>query len=385
MRLRRNGSIVWLGALFFSPQLRPSRGPVACLATSMLRSIGLVVALCLSTAACDSEVARVPDAPDDVLSAEPEARVGDCVRTADGVPIAILSGADPFSLATDGASLFYMSDGRIFSIALAGGAAKPLIPNGFVGGDVKYADGFVYWLHDDTVYRVTSSGGEPEPLVELGAAAEWDIAGDAILSTAARSAEPSPLFRSSLTTGETTEILPLDESNPIRRLRVVGNRVLVGSDSRLLSISVFGGDEQLLADTTMSGVDPPLASGDSIYFGAHDKADHFVARASSSDSGEPQRLATGFAVSMVADDEALFVSSIPVPQPGAGETSGELVRVPLDGGAPQRLSAMPTWASSGFAILSAGLVVDDANVYFIEGCTEGKPNEFRLVAVSKQP
>ena len=227
----------------------------------MLRRACLVVAICLLSAACDSDVVPVPDDWDEPAPAGPEARVDDCVRAGGGVPIARVRGGDPLSLASDGASLFYMSDGRVLALPLAAGAARPLTAKRLGGRDVQYASGFVYWAHDDTVYRVASSGGEPEALVELASGAKWVVAGDAILSGGLPS-DPSPLFRSSLTTGETTEILPPHEGQPIRSLRVAGDRVLVESGQRLLSMSVFGGDERLVDDDAPSAWDPPIDESD---------------------------------------------------------------------------------------------------------------------------
>jgi hypothetical protein len=90
----------------------------------MLRRACLVVAICLLSAACDSDVVPVPDDWDEPAPAGPEARVDDCVRAGGGVPIARVRGGDPLSLASDGASLFHVD--AAFSSALEAGAARTL-------------------------------------------------------------------------------------------------------------------------------------------------------------------------------------------------------------------------------------------------------------------
>ena len=349
----------------------------------MLRSSRYVVALLLMTA-CDSEVLLESESDEPVV--QPEARVDDCERVGDGVALARLSGSgDPGSLATDGESLFFLSEGQLFSLPLTEGDAEPLTDEGASGSDVKYSDGFVYWLNGDTVYRVATSGGEPEALIELAVGAAWAVAGDAILSTNGSTEPPSIVFRSSLTTGEISEMVTAEEGDVIRRLHVEGDRVLVASDHKLLRLSVFGGDEQLLAEGTLSSWEGPAVFDEQVYFGAHDKADFYLARVPQDGSETFERVVSGYVVSTAFDDEAVYVYAIPSPLTGSEPTTAELLRVPLDGGPSQRLSALPSEASVGFVIRSAGLVVDEDFAYFIDECTDTKGAEFRVVAIAKQP
>ena len=333
--------------------------------------------------ACDSEV--LLESESDEPGVQPEARVDDCERVGDGVALARLERGDPRSLATDGESLFFLSEGQLLSLPLAGGAAEPLTNGAAVGRDVKYSDGFVYWLDDNTVHRVATSGGEPEALGELAVGAAWAVAGDAILSTNGSTEPPTIVFRSSLTTGEISEIATAEEGDAIRRLHVEGDRVLVASDRKLLSLSVFGGDEQFLAEGTLADWDGPAVFDEQVYFGAHEKSDYYLARVPQDGSGPFEPVVSGFVVSTAFDDEAVYVYAIPNALTGSGPTAAELLRVPLDGGPSQRLSALPSEGSGGFVIRSAGLVVDEDFAYFIDECADTDATEFRVVAIAKQP
>src|SRR5262249_50231855 len=176
----------------------------------MLRqlSAGAGLALC---AGCGAR-----DALDSTFECKPLeiTHVQECARLdPDALPIARLAsapGSDPFEgvdgfhLASDGESLYFASEGRIFRVSVRGGAPEPLTPPDSGGSHLQFADGFVYWRGHAAVMRVSAHGGAVESLVELPKGTQWAVAPDAILSWTFPG--PSPLYRTSFSTGETTEV-----------------------------------------------------------------------------------------------------------------------------------------------------------------------------------
>lgn len=319
---------------------------------------------------------------------EPEPRVEDCARAStDAVPIAELRG-DGFHLAADEAYLYYASEQAIFRLAMSGGEPEPLTPPGAGGAQVKYAEGYVYWLDGDLVRRVRATGGEVEDLVKLPPQATWAVAEDAILSAGSYTA-PSPVYRTSLGTGETSELLPEDPEQPIWDLGVAGDRVFVERSDSLISVPLDGGEAQLVYDGGTGGGQPPIAHDGQVYFtGSFTDGGAFgvgILRVDIDPPHAAEVFLRGYGVAFAADDRALYAHVIPTPGSSDEPTTGTLVRAPFAGGVPTELTRTSGKGHLGYEISSNGLAVSGCYVYFVDRCTELPGNEFRIVAVPKTP
>lgn len=359
-----------------------------------LAPLFLIVAGC--GARTDLDLASSEDSPEyePVCSEQqPAARVPDCARaTPSAVPLARLArdpgsdsfdGVDSFHLATDGEAIFYVSEGRVFRTPMADGITEALTPPGSADGWVRYADGFVYWEDDDVVQRVPARGGLVEPLVEVPPTAIWAVAGDAILSTGAAN-QPSPLYRTSLTTGETTEIIAEDPDQPIRSMRVDGDRVLVMYSDSLVTVPVTGGDVEVLASMSMSGGEPPIANEAYVYFGAMTFPTHGLYRILRDKPSAPELFLPGFPVSVALAGDDVFANVVPNLEDGEEETIGELMRAPVRGGDPEHITFTDARRTPSFiANSTAGLLVAECTLYVIEECTDEPINEYRLVALRR--
>ncbi|UQA56961.1 hypothetical protein [Polyangium aurulentum] len=317
------------------------------------------------------------------IEQQPATPVPDCTRaTPSAIPIArLFDGTDAFHLATDGESLYYVSEGRVFRMSMTDRVPEALTPQGTFGVQVTYADGFVYWQNLDGVHRVPAEGGLVEPLVELPFSATWAVAGDAILSSGP-SGHPSPLYRTSLTTDETTEIIAEDPVQFISRMHVDGDRVLVRYSNRLVAVPATGGDVEVLASMFMVGAEPPRVDETHIYFGARPGSTAGLHRIPRDGSSAPELFLRGTPIAVAFAGDSIFANVVPNLENGEEETIGELVRAPLDGGAPEHITFTDARGKPySISLGTGGLVVSDCTLYFIERCSD--ETELRLVALPR--
>jgi hypothetical protein len=348
------------------------------------------VALC---GGCHADVDLAPDVDTEAEDEEAIAcvadltpRVEDCVHEApDAVPLATLFGSH---LATDDEFLYYASENQVFRLSMFGGAPEALTPPGSASGAIQYGgDGFLYYKHENVVQRVPKAGGDPELLVELAPNATWIVADQAILSSGTY-LDSSPLYRTSLITGQTTELLPIDPEQSILDIGVEADRVLVALSHSLVAVPLARGEPRLLATGTLFGA-PPLAHEGQVYFGAYfldpDHHDLGIYRVDIDEPSTPELVLSGFPVAFVFDDDALYAHVIP--QPGLGEmTQGRIVRAPLTGEDPELITGTSSWSTGPYAAPSNALVVSGCNLYLIERCTTDPPGtEGRLLTMSKVP
>lgn len=382
-------------------RLRELRGARCLLCPAAMRASSCCLAL-LSVilvgcgARTDPYLASSEDGPERELvcsDQQPAARVPDCARaTPSAVPLARLvrgpgsdgsDGVDSFHLATDGESIFYISEGRVFRTPIADEITEALTPPGSADGWVRYADGFVYWEGDDVVQRVPAQGGMVEPLVNIPPTAIWVVAGDAILSSGPAN-QPSPLYRTSLTSGETTEIIAEDPDQFIRSMRVDGDHVLIAYSDSLVTIPVTGGDVETLVAMSTSGGEPPIADEAYIYFSALTFPTIGLYRARRDGPSTPELFLPGFPVSVALAGDDVFANVVPNLEDGEEETVGELMRAPVGGGDPEHITFTDARRTPSFITNStAGLVVSDCTIYLIEICTDQPTYEYRLVALPR--
>jgi hypothetical protein len=222
-----------------------------------------------------------------------------------------------------------------------------------------------------------------EPLVDVPPTAIWAVAGDAIVSSGPAN-EPSPLYRTSLTTGETTEIIAEDPDQFIKSMRVDGDHVLVAYSDGLVTVAVTGGDVEALTSMSMSGGEPPIADEAHVYFGALTFPTLGLYRIPRDKPSAPELFLPGFPVSVALAGDDVFANVVPNLEDGAKETVGELVRAPVGGGAPEHITFTDARRTPSFiANSTAGLVVSDCTLYVIELCTDEPTDEYRLVALPR--
>jgi hypothetical protein len=353
----------------------------------------LLLLLCVALGCSDrTDIELSPDEDIEEEEDEPECpaeltpRVEECARAApDAVPLATLFGSH---LAADDEFLYFTSENQVFRLSTLGGEPEALTPPGSASGAIQYpGDGFLYWKHDDVVLRVPKTGGEPEPLVEMAPNAIWAVADEAILSTGTYP-DPSPLYRTSLITGQTTELLAVDSEQSIQDIGVEADHALVALSHSLIAVPLGGGEPQLLASGTLFGA-PPLAHDGQVYFGAYFlEPDHHelgIYRVDVDEPSTPELVLSGFPVAFVFEDDALYAHIIP--KPGIDEmTQGRIVRAPLSGEAPAFITDTSSWSTEPYGAPSNALIVSGCNLYFIERCTTDPPGtEARLVTMSKVP
>ncbi len=309
-------------------------------------------------------------------------RVEDCSRAAaDAAPLAKLFG---WRVVADDEFLYYPSEGQIFRLAKTEGEPEALTPPKSAYGAIHLgADGLVYWVHYGAVMRVPAAGGEPEMVVdpEIAEPGVWTIAGELIVWTDFLDA--GPLFRTSLTTGETKEILAPDPSESVYALTIDGQRVLVARNNSLIAVPLDGGKPQVLP--TRGGVEiPPLVRGRHVYFGAH-FATMGIYRVDLETPSKPELVVPGFPNAFVFDDDALYASIIPQSE-GSEEVQGRIVRVPLSGGEPAFISYTDASYQGSYTGGWHPLIVSGCNLYFIDRCdADPSRREARLVTASKVP
>src|SRR6185503_17343535 len=200
-------------------------------------------------------------------------RVDDCERrTPDAVPLARIAllpgggGGDPFRFTSDKDYLYFASEGRIWRVAKASGAPRPLTPPGSAGSRVVIGGGSVFWSRDGEVFRAPVGGGDPEP---IGAApGEWTISGQGLVVTGP-AAQPAPVTRTPFGGGPSQEILPADPQQYVHKLVPAGDGVLVQRSHDLVLIPASGGSLQLAEANAMTGASP-MEDGGFAYFGADD-------------------------------------------------------------------------------------------------------------------
>lgn len=344
------------------------------------------------------EEEELPDCTPDLTP-----RVEDCARPAapDAVPIAKVF--RPSRFMTDDEFLYYASDRRAFRLSMSGGEPEPLTPPDSVRGTFKHlAGGFLYWknewVDDGTVLRVPTTGGEPEPVVELVPDALWAPVGQDVIWGA--SSEPSPVYRTSSISGETTEILAADAEDELENINVAAGHALATFAHSLVAIPLDGGEPRVLvAEVTMSGTNRPLVHDGLVYFGAtilmtkgelSPELGPAIWRVDLEEPSTPELVLSGFPIAFTFDD-ALYAHIIPE-NPSGGSATGRIVRAPLSGGDAVEITgtssrALGTGAGFGpYEIGSSALVVSGCNVYFAETCSIDPPtNDFRLVTMSKVP
>ncbi|NUO49339.1 MAG: hypothetical protein HOV80_10830 [Polyangiaceae bacterium] len=319
-----------------------------------------------------------------------EPRVEDCNRAAgDAVPLARLVG-DGMHLAADDEFLYYASESRVFRLSMLGGEPEALTPGNSAGQDIKYADGFVYWTEDDVLYRVPATGGEAEALLELAQGSTWAVAGDAIFS-AGPYVEPSAIHRTSIATGDTTEILAVEPEQGVASIGIQGGLVLVSRANSLVSIPVDGGEPRPLHTSGGASVGPAIVHGTDIYFqGRFPISDHAYAsgilRVDIDQPSGYEVFLRGWVPAFAIDDDALYADLVPEPDGSGGKTHGRLVRAPLSGKAPAHLTDTSSYCQIGCTASPNGLIVSGCNVYFTDRCTDAsRPSEYRIVTTSKVP
>lgn len=330
-------------------------------------------------------------------SAEP--RVEDCERlTPEATPLAVLApsdsvdgtGVDPFHLADDDTYLYFISEGRVFRIAKAAGAAEPLTPPGSAGGRIHVTADALVWSKGGDIQRAPLDGGDPTLVVELEAPLSWDVVAGFIISSGPYP-EPSPVLRTPLAGGPSEELMAApDPDNFVQKIGADGDAALVERASDLLAVPVNGGPVVVLAEGTSRGAAPPVADGEAVYFGASSGpvlTDMALFRQPKA-SGSPTALVLGFPVWVALDEDDVY-ANVALPQPD-GAHAGAIVRVPKAGGVPVKVADTDakslSGSGSGFQYSTAGHVVDDENVYFIELCVS-QPGDatyaYRLVSLPK--
>ncbi|NUO49338.1 MAG: hypothetical protein HOV80_10825 [Polyangiaceae bacterium] len=357
-------------------------------------ALGLVFCVALGSG-CSAEIELRPEDETEPEDEEelPECtpdltpRVEDCARgTSDAVPVARVTG-DGFHFAADQEFLYYIDDFRPVRLSMSGGEPEALTPHDSAGQDIKYADGFVYWTGDDVLFRVPATGGDPEPLLELEHGSHWAIAGDYILS-AGPYVSPSAVYRTSMTTKETTEILAEDPEQPVWDIGVGTGRALVARMHSVVSVPLEGGEPQVLSDRGAGGLQPPFEhDGQAYYVGSAPLGGNLATgtvRVDIDKPSTPELFMPGYGLAYAVDDDALYAHIIP--QPTGGEMNrSRVVRAPFSGEEPAFVTYTSSTSGSGWNAWSNGLVVSGCNVYFIEKCDDGDPNELRIVTTSKVP
>lgn len=312
-------------------------------------------------------------------------RVEDCARAVPGaVPLAQLLDT---KIVADDDFLYYASGGQVFRLPMIGGQPEALTPPGSAYGAIQLTeDGLLYWLHEGVVMRVPRAGGEPEPVVDAGIAepSTWTIAGDVIVWSSPF-LEPGPLYRTSLTTGDTKEILGADPKWVVLALAIGPERALVVRNNDLLSISLAGGEPQVLAAGGIAGI-PPIVRGNEVYFGGGISQQAGIYRVDLETPLGPELVLPGFPNGFVFDDDVLYANIIPLSE-GSDEVRGRIVRAPLSGGEPAFISYTDSFCRRGGCTAgSHPLIVAGCNVYFLDRCLADPPGrETRLVTVSKVP
>ena len=361
----------------------------------MLRTTAsLALLLCAALGGCRTDIELSPDEetdPDDpeepTCEALLEPRVDDCVRAApDAVPIAELPRSHV--LADDG-YLYFTGFSQVFRLAMAGGEPEALTPPGSVHVNVRYLDdGFLYWKEEDVVHRVPTTGGEPEALVEVVGNALWAPADQAIVWSGPYP-EPGPVHRTSLATGDTTEIMAADPEQFTQGIAIHGERAIVALSRSLVSVPLEGGEPQVLVgDVGMSGL-VVTNDGQAYFGGSFSPGPIGVYRVDMDQPSSVHLVVLGLPVAIAFDDAALYAHVIP-DDATVEKTYGRIVRVPLSGGDAAFLSGTSSWTAGGkgfgpYGVPSDALVVSGCNVYFIEECTDLPGDEGRLVTMSKLP
>lgn len=310
-------------------------------------------------------------------------RVEDCDRpAADAAPLAKLFGS---RVVADDELLYYPSEGQIFRLAMSEGEPEALTPPDSAYGNIQLgADGLLYWVYYGAVMRVPTTGGEPELVVdpEIEEPAVWTLADRFIVWTPF--IDPGPVFRTSLTTGETNELLAADPTDEIYTLGFGAERVLIERGNSLLTVPLAGGKPQVLSTRGGAAV-PPIVRGRHVYFGAH-FATMGIYRVDLETPSTPELVVPGLPNAFAFDDDALYASIIPQCD-RAEEVQGRIVRVPLSGGEPAFISYTDAFCQGGG--YTGGwhpLIVSGCNVYFIDRCdADPSLREARLVTVSKVP
>lgn len=332
------------------------------------------------------------DLPECVAELTP--RVEDCARPAapDAVPLATLFASQ---IRADDEFLYYSSEGRAFRLSMSGGEPEALTPPSSVRGSIRHvAGGFLYWTEEGTVLRVRTTGGEPEPLVEIAPNAVWALAGEDIVWAGPYS-EPSPVYRTSSISGETTELLSEDPDESIKNVNVEDGHALVTLAHSLVAIPLDGGEPRALLGSPGVGMvgNRAVVRDGLVYFGAR-----FISSPGAGiwhidlhEPSTPERFLPGFPVSFVFDDDALYAHIIPETDV-SGAKNGRIVRAPLSGGEVVEITGTSSRSlASGpgygpYVVPSNALIVSGCNLYFTETCGIDPPsNEYRLVTMSKLP
>lgn len=356
-------------------------------------SLGLLLCVALGCG-CRTDIDLPPDDETEPEEEElPECtadltpRVDDCARPAapDAVPIASLF--HPSLILADDEFLYYASDFRAFRLSMSGGEPEALTPPDSVSGTLKYlVGGFLYWRNDGTVLRVRTTGGEPEAVVEFVPDAIFAVAGQDVIWGAPGG--PSPVYRTSSISGETTEILAEVSEQGLHNINVEAGHALVTLDHSFFAIPLAGGEPRVLAKGGMAG-NRPLVHDGLVYFGAiigGAEPGPNIWRVDLDEPSKPELFLRGDPVTLAFDDDALYAHILPERSPD-GSATGRIVRAPLSGGDAVEITGTSSGAAPNrpYTVWSNALVVSGCNVYFAEPCSIEPTNEFRLVTMSKVP
>lgn len=210
--------------------------------------------------------------------------------------------------------------------------------------------------------------------------------------------EGAPLYRTTVSSGETVEIWPGDPEQKIQDARADARHVYLAGDFDLLRVPLQGGPaERLVGNGPKVGPEPRLLGGailvtdEHVYFGAtelkvdkkpgYDTATFGVYQLSKADASTVKPVLEGLPIRIAAHDENVFADLVMPPALGEPDTYGSIVRAALDGGPVEHIAdtALRSWGAGALEYRSAGLAASDCYVYFILRC-EDEPT-YRLVAL----
>ncbi|MEJ7733007.1 MAG: hypothetical protein WKG00_27895 [Polyangiaceae bacterium] len=302
------------------------------------------------------------------------------------------SGANGFHVASDGAFLYYVSESRVFRLAVGGGEPEALTASGSAGGSFGLADGWLYWTKDRVVSRMPAEGGDVETLLELPEEVGWSVVPDAILWWR-YAGEAEPLRRFRISTGETTDLWSSPADQGIRGAATDGEHVYMALTTDLVRIPLEGGATEVLsAYGGALGPTPQVVRGileltnEHVYFagsGPGPQPDGSeghgprILRATKAAPHTVDSAADGFAARMAIHAGALF-ADLAVPVSGE-EAHGAIVRVAPDGTVEPIADSDLTVGAAVISWASDGLVASDCWVYFNLRC--GEDSSHRLVAM----
>jgi hypothetical protein len=319
-------------------------------------------------------------------------RVPDCKRlTPEAVPLARLAPSSPgagdvsgFHFAADDHHLYFFSEGRIWRVAKRGGAPETVSPAGSGGNRIHVIGDTLVWSKGGDILRMAKTGGTPTTVATFPNSPLWTLIGSDILSVEPQQT-PAPLLITPLFDGTSSELLPTIPDSFVHEIGEDGEAALVQRSQDLLTVPLNGDPPAVLTTFSSSGSAPPLADATSIYFGARppDSLDPAIYRLLKQPGATPEVLLSGFPVSTALDGVTLY-ANIALPNPD-GTYTGALVHLPASGGDPVKMAATDVKGTvTTFQETTAGLIVGDEYVYFIESCDPTDDGTaYRLVSLPK--